>query len=71
LKKRKRTTLHERIEKLESARAYFVENPKKVMQNGMTKPPPPMPLTVEIDDIMISRLSPINSNPNIGNTSLC
>lgn len=63
--------LQERIEKLERARACLVENPRKVMQNGMTKPPPPMPPTVEIDEIMMSRVSPMNSEPNIGNTSLC
>lgn len=63
--------LHERIEKLDRASACLVENPKKVMQKGMTRPPPPIPPTVEIDDIMISKVSPINSDPSIGNTSLC
>lgn len=63
--------LQERIEKLESARACLVEKPRKVMQNGITKPPPPMPPTVDIDEIMMRRVNPINSNPSIGNTSLC
>ena len=63
--------LHERIEKLESASACLVEKPKKVMQKGMTRPPPPIPPTVEIDEIVISRVRPINSEPNIGKTSLC
>ena len=63
--------LQDRIEKLERARAYFVEKPRKVMQKGMTRPPPPMPPTVEIDEIIIRRVRPINSEPNIGNTSLC
>jgi hypothetical protein len=63
--------LHERIEKLESASACLVEKPKKVMQKGITRPPPPMPPTVEIDDIIINKVSPINSVPSKGNTSLC
>lgn len=63
--------LQERIEKLERARACLVEKPKKVMQKGMTRPPPPIPPTVEIDEIVISRVRPINSEPNIGKTSLC
>ncbi len=57
--------------KPESAIALFVENPKKVMQKGTTKPPPPMPHTVDIELIMISRVNPTNSIPRIGNTSLC
>ena len=63
--------LHERIEKLERASACLVEKPKKVMQKGITRPPPPMPPTVEIEDIMISKVRPINSEPSKGNTSLC
>ena len=54
----------------ESAIAALVENPKKVMQKGMTSPPPPIPPTVEIDVTIIKRVSPMNSRPNIGNTSL-
>jgi hypothetical protein len=63
--------LQERIEKLDRASACLVENPKKVIQKGITRPPPPMPPTVEIDDIMIKRVRPTNSEPSIGKTSLC
>ncbi len=57
--------------KLERAIACLVEKPRKVMQKGMTRPPPPMPPTVDIDDIMMRRVRPINSTPNKGKTSLC
>ena len=57
--------------KLDSAIACLVEKPRKVMQKGMTRPPPPMPPTVDIDDIIMRSVSPINSTPSKGNTSLC
>ena len=57
--------------KPESAMALFVEKPRKVIQKGITRPPPPMPQTVEIELMMISRVNPMNSIPMIGNTFLC
>ena len=45
----------------ESAIAPFVGNPKNVMQNGITMPPPPIPATVEMEVMMIRRINPINS----------
>ena len=57
--------------KPERAIALLVEKPRKVMQNGMTSPPPPMPQTVEIELMMMRRVNPTNSIPKIGNTSLC
>ena len=55
----------------DSAIALLVWKPKKVMQRGITRPPPPTPPTVEIEVIMIKRIRPINSIPRRGNTSLC
>ena len=70
-KKMNLTTEHEKIVNPDNAIALLVENPKKVMQNGITRPPPPMPPTVEIEVIIIKRVRPTNSLPRIGNTSLC
>lgn len=47
--------------KPDNAIAPLVGNPKKVMQKGITIPPPPMPATVEIEVIRISRRRPTNS----------
>ena len=55
----------------DSAIAPLVKNPKNVMQNGITMPPPPIPATVDTDMIIINRISPRNSIPKIGKTSLC
>lgn len=63
-------TEHENIVNPESAMADFVENPKNVIQKGITRPPPPMPPTVEIEVIVISKVRPRNSIPKIGKTSL-
>jgi hypothetical protein len=41
--------------------AFLVENPKKVMQKGITRPPPPMPPTVDIEVIIMRRVKPRNS----------
>ena len=57
--------------KPDKAMAFFVEKPRKVIQKGMTKPPPPIPHTVEIELIIINKVSPTHSIPRIGNTSLC
>lgn len=55
----------------ERAIAFLVEKPKNVMQKGMTNPPPPIPPTVEMEVIIINSVSPRNSMPRMGNTSLC
>ena len=67
----KRMTAQENMVKPERAMALLVEKPRKVMQKGITSPPPPMPQTVEIELIMMSRVKPMNSIPKIGKTSLC
>ena len=64
-------TAQEKMVKPERAMALLVEKPRKVIQKGITRPPPPMPQTVEIELIMMSRVKPMNSIPKIGNTSLC
>ena len=62
--------LQDKMVKPERAIAFFVEKPKKVMQKGITRPPPPMPPTVEIEVIKMRRVRPMNSTPRIGKTSL-
>lgn len=57
--------------KPERAMASFVENPKKTMQKETTIPPPPMPARVDIVIITMSKKSPPNSKPIIGNMFLC
>ena len=64
-------TAQEKMVKPDRAMALLVEKPRKVMQKGITSPPPPIPQTVEIELIMMRRVKPMNSIPNIGNTSLC
>jgi hypothetical protein len=57
--------------KPERAMADLVEKPRKVIQKGITRPPPPIPQTVEMELIPIRRVKPMNSMPRIGKTSLC
>lgn len=58
------------IVKPDMAIACLVGNPKKVMQKGMTIPPPPIPAIVDKEIITISKKRPANSIPKIGKTSL-
>ena len=57
---------HMKIENPEIAMAPFIEKPKKVMQRGMTTPPPPMPAIVLKAMIIGKMINPANSEPKIG-----
>ena len=71
MKNKKRTTAQEKIVNPDRAMAYLVEKPRKVIQKGITRPPPPIPQTVEMELIPMRSVKPINSIPRIGKTSLC
>lgn len=60
-----------KIENPERAIAFFILNPKKVMQNGITTPPPPTPAIVLKAITTGSTISPANSDGNIGKIPLC
>lgn len=62
---------HANIEKPESDIDFFMVNPKKVMHNGITTPPPPIPAIVLKAMITGRIIKPENSEGNIGKIALC
>jgi hypothetical protein len=50
---------------------FFIEKPKKVIQKGITTPPPPIPAIV-LRAMMTGRImSPENSEGKMGKIALC
>lgn len=60
-----------KIEKPESDIDYFMVKAKKVIQKGITTPPPPTPAIVLRAMIIGRTIIPANSIPKIGNIFLC
>jgi hypothetical protein len=60
-----------KMEKPDRDMDFFIENPKKVMQKGITTPPPPMPAIVLRAMITGRIIKPENSEGKIGKMALC